>query len=171
VSVRAAVLAALQQGEVSRIRVGWQLGLTELVATVRDDGPGVLGDDLRAGQLGQRVEAQGGAFELDAVPGWGMTTKLTFPLALSEVAATKTARPVHAPSPNETTGADPLAGLGVREIEVLERLALGHRNKTIAQELHISESTVKFHVANILSKLTVGSRGEAAAFFHTATAV
>jgi DNA-binding CsgD family transcriptional regulator/signal transduction histidine kinase len=171
VSVRAAVLAALQQSEVRRIRVGWQLGLTELVATVRDDGPGVLREDLRAGQIAQRVEAQGGSFELDAVPGWGMTIKLTFPLALSEVAAGKTHRPVHAPSPNETPGADPLAGLGAREVEVLERLALGHRNRTIAQELHISESTVKFHVANILSKLSVGSRGEAAAFFHSATAV
>lgn len=171
VSVRAAVLAALQQSEVRRIRVGWQLGLTELVATVRDDGPGLPRDDLRAGQIAQRVEAHGGSFELDAVPGWGMTTKLTFPLALSEAAAAKTPRPVHVPSPNETPGADPLAGLGAREIEVLERLALGHRNRTIAQELHISESTVKFHVANILAKLSVGSRGEAAAFFHAATAV
>jgi DNA-binding NarL/FixJ family response regulator len=100
-----------------------------------------------------------------------MTIKLTFPLALSEAAAAKTPRPVRAPSPNETPGADPLAGLGARELEVLERLALGHRNRTIAQERHISESTVKFHVANILSKLSVGSRGEAAALFHSATAV
>jgi DNA-binding NarL/FixJ family response regulator len=51
------------------------------------------------------------------------------------------------------------------------RLALGHRNRTIVQEPHISESTVKFHVANILAKLSVGSRGEAAAFFHSAAAV
>ncbi|MFD0733737.1 helix-turn-helix transcriptional regulator [Planotetraspora mira] len=168
VSVRAAVLAALQQSEVRRIRVGWQLGLTELVATVRDDGPGLLNDDLRACQIAQRVEAQGGSFELDAVPGWGMTTKLTFPLALSEAAATRISRPVFASFPDEAPGADPLAGLGARELEVLEHLALGHRNRTIAQELHISESTVKFHVANILSKLSVGSRGEAAAFFHSA---
>ncbi|GAB2829743.1 hypothetical protein GCM10027176_37650 [Actinoallomurus bryophytorum] len=90
---------------------------------------------------------------------------------MSEVAAAKTPRPAYGPSPNETAGADPLAGLGAREIEVLERLALGHRNRTIAEELHISESTVKFHVANILSKLSVGSRGEAAAFFHSATAI
>ncbi|MEU5208939.1 helix-turn-helix transcriptional regulator [Streptomyces sp. NPDC020742] len=50
---------------------------------------------------------------------------------------------------------------------MLARLALGHRNRAIAQELHISESTVKFHVAKILTKLGVGSRGEAAALFHT----
>ncbi|WP_353477088.1 LuxR C-terminal-related transcriptional regulator [Streptomyces violaceusniger] len=35
-----------------------------------------------------------------------------------------------------------------------------------AGELHISESTVKFHVAKILEKLGVGSRGEAAALAH-----
>ncbi|MFF9473277.1 LuxR C-terminal-related transcriptional regulator [Streptomyces roseolus] len=35
-------------------------------------------------------------------------------------------------------------------------------------ELHISESTVKFQVANTLGKLGVASRGEAAALFHAA---
>jgi DNA-binding NarL/FixJ family response regulator len=49
---------------------------------------------------------------------------------------------------------------------VLTHLARGHRNRVIAQELHISESTVKFHVANILTKLRVASRGEASALFH-----
>ncbi|XUL99513.1 response regulator transcription factor [Streptomyces venezuelae ATCC 10712] len=51
---------------------------------------------------------------------------------------------------------------------MLRHLALGHRNRRIAEQLHISESTVKFHVANILNKLGVDSRGEAAALFHAA---
>jgi DNA-binding NarL/FixJ family response regulator len=55
---------------------------------------------------------------------------------------------------------------GARELEVLGQLARGRRNRDIARELHISESTVKFHVANILEKLGVGSRGEAAALAH-----
>ncbi|WP_406105018.1 LuxR C-terminal-related transcriptional regulator [Streptomyces sp. NBC_01003] len=38
----------------------------------------------------------------------------------------------------------------------------------IAQDPHISESTVKFQVVNILSKLEVASMGEAAAMFHAA---
>ncbi|MFG2629612.1 response regulator transcription factor [Streptomyces sp. NPDC048473] len=46
---------------------------------------------------------------------------------------------------------------------MLGHLAQGQRNRAIAQQLHISESTVKFHVANILTKLNVESRGEAAA--------
>ncbi|MGW6404034.1 LuxR C-terminal-related transcriptional regulator [Streptomyces sp. NPDC055134] len=45
---------------------------------------------------------------------------------------------------------------------------LGRTLDRLSSTLHISESTVKFHVANILSKLEVGSRGEAAAMFHAA---
>lgn len=56
--------------------------------------------------------------------------------------------------------------LGARELEVLGHLARGRRNRDIAADLHISESTVKFHVAKILEKLSVGSRGEAAALAY-----
>ncbi len=48
-----------------------------------------------------------------------------------------------------------------REIEVLRRVAEGLPNKIIAHEMSISEHTVKFHVAQILSKLQAGSRTEA----------
>ena len=51
--------------------------------------------------------------------------------------------------------------LSPREIEVLGMLAEGHGNKTIAWKLGISEHTVKFHVASILSKLNAGTRTEA----------
>ncbi len=48
-----------------------------------------------------------------------------------------------------------------REHEVLELLAQGLPNKTIAQRLRISEHTVKFHVNSILTKLGAESRTEA----------
>jgi DNA-binding NarL/FixJ family response regulator len=51
--------------------------------------------------------------------------------------------------------------LTTREREVLQFVALGLANKTIAQRLGISEHTVKFHVAAILAKLGAGSRTEA----------
>lgn len=51
--------------------------------------------------------------------------------------------------------------LTTREREVLQLVAVGLGNKTIAQRLGISEHTVKFHVAAILAKLGASSRTEA----------
>jgi DNA-binding NarL/FixJ family response regulator len=51
--------------------------------------------------------------------------------------------------------------LTAREIEVLQLMAQGLPNKTIALRLHISEHTAKFHVSSILMKLGAASRTEA----------
>lgn len=56
--------------------------------------------------------------------------------------------------------------LSSREREVLERIAAGDSNKLIARVLDISPHTVKRHVANILDKLALESRGQAAAWLH-----
>jgi DNA-binding NarL/FixJ family response regulator len=54
---------------------------------------------------------------------------------------------------------EPLTG---REIEVLQQLALGKSNKEIAAALVIAEKTARTHVSNILAKLGVSSRTQAA---------
>ncbi|HTE19321.1 MAG TPA: response regulator transcription factor [Armatimonadota bacterium] len=51
-----------------------------------------------------------------------------------------------------------------REREVLKLLALGKRNREIAEELFIAEKTVKNHVSNILWKLECNDRTQAALF-------
>ncbi|NOK60189.1 MAG: response regulator transcription factor [Chloroflexi bacterium AL-W] len=51
-----------------------------------------------------------------------------------------------------------------REQEVLMSLALGHTNRQIADVLHIAEKTVSVHVSNILSKLGLASRTQAALY-------
>lgn len=56
--------------------------------------------------------------------------------------------------------------LSQREREVLERIAAGDSNKLIARALDISPHTVKRHVANILDKLGLASRGQASAWLH-----
>lgn len=55
----------------------------------------------------------------------------------------------------------PVEDLTSRELEVLQHLAEGLPNKTIALRLDISEHTVKFHVNAILRKLQAQSRTEA----------
>jgi len=59
-----------------------------------------------------------------------------------------------------------VGGLSEREREVLERMAAGDSNKLIARAFELSPHTVKRHVANILDKLGVETRGQAAALWH-----
>lgn len=60
----------------------------------------------------------------------------------------------------------PPGGLSPREQEVLELLALGLPNKTIATRLAISTATAKNHVHNILEKLRLHRRSEVACLLH-----
>lgn len=55
-------------------------------------------------------------------------------------------------------------GLTPREIEVLKAIASGASNRKIAEDLQIAERTVKSHVSNILSKLYLSDRTQAAVF-------
>ncbi|WP_309485540.1 response regulator transcription factor, partial [Streptomyces sp. WELS2] len=64
--------------------------------------------------------------------------------------------------------ADPAAAFGLtsRERDVLGLVAAGRTNRQIAEELFISPKTASVHVSNILGKLGVSGRGEAAAVAH-----
>jgi DNA-binding CsgD family transcriptional regulator/tetratricopeptide (TPR) repeat protein len=71
----------------------------------------------------------------------------------------------------EIIGASPAVeaapfGLTARELEVLRLVAAGRSNREIAAELFISPKTAGVHVSNILGKVGVASRGEAAAIAH-----
>lgn len=57
-------------------------------------------------------------------------------------------------------------GLTAREREVLGLVAAGRTNRQIGDELFISEKTAGVHVSNVLGKLGVSGRGEAAALAH-----
>ena len=139
------VLAALERGATGRVRASWRLRESALHVVVRDDGPGADGAQV-AGRTAERVRAVGGRIEVDSVPDWGTTVSAAFPLDMGEPPAT-----------------GPIDDLHDRELEVLTGLAEGMRNREIAQRLRLSEHTVKFHVRNILAKLGVATRGQAAA--------
>lgn len=74
---------------------------------------------------------------------------------LTEGGAVHTA--AHRPTPKAQ-----LAGLTAREQEILKCIAAGHSNKAIARDFGLSVHTVKRHVANILAKIGVSSRVQAA---------
>lgn len=78
---------------------------------------------------------------------------------LQPVVASKLLRQM-SQEPKQEGATEPLTP---REQEVLQRLAQGLQNKEIANELVISERTVKFHVSSILAKLGAGNRTEAVA--------
>jgi DNA-binding NarL/FixJ family response regulator len=57
---------------------------------------------------------------------------------------------------------DPLSGLTERERQILELVATGKSNKEVADALYLSERTIKHYMTNILQKLQVRNRVEAA---------
>ena len=123
----------------------------QIHATIRDNGPGIMPHrSLEARHVLERLAPLGGRLHVEAIPDWGTTVTIVVPLAAN---------------PERVSVLDHLTS---RELDVLTRIAHGQRNRHIALDLHLSESTVKFHVARIFNKLGVASRGEAAAVAHRA---
>lgn len=150
--VRGLVLAMMEQPEISRVRTQWDCDGENLLINVRDDGRGMLAADSPSiGRLDRQVQALAGQLRIEVMPRWGADVFVTLPLDLP-------ARPA-----GDIAGWD----LAPRELEVLQHLVAGQRNRTIALTLGISENTVKFHVRNLFRKLDVSSRTEAIALAHS----
>lgn len=150
--VRGLVLAMMEQTDISRIRTQWDCDGENLLINVRDDGGGALTADTPSiSGLERRVKALTGQLRMEVMQGWGADIFVSLPLDLPT-------RPA-----GDVTGWN----LAARELEVLQHLVAGHRNRTIASTLGISENTVKFHVRNLFKKLEVSSRGEAIALAHS----
>lgn len=142
----AVVIALIAQPDARRVRVAWSCDADSLLVDIRDQaGGGVDSAGLRR-DLDGRVRTLHAVLGIEVVKGWGTGVTIQLPL--------------DPPLPNPEQSA--LASLNRREREVLTLLAAGKRNKSIAQLLGVAESTVKFHVAGVLRKLEVSTRGEAA---------
>jgi DNA-binding CsgD family transcriptional regulator len=150
--VRALVLAMVEQPDVRRIRTQWDCDGENLLINVRDDGMGNLSADAPGiARLAQRVDVLAGRMTIDLMQGWGADIAVTLPLD----------------PPVRRLPDAAVWDLGERELEVLQLLAAGQRNRAIAAKLHLSENTVKFHLRNIYRKLGATSRSEAIAMAHS----
>jgi DNA-binding CsgD family transcriptional regulator len=156
VTVGAALRAARGTGG-DKLRVLWRLCSTTLTVTVADNGGELAGVESTAmlAELERRIGGLGAEIELDSKPYWGTTLVCRLPLHDS-------------PASPETPAVKRLAELRDRELEVLELMIAGLRNRDIAERLFISVRTVKFHVSNVLRKLDVDSRTAAIALAHAA---
>ncbi|GAF48319.1 hypothetical protein RW1_052_00260 [Rhodococcus wratislaviensis NBRC 100605] len=145
--VRAIVLAFTAQPVLPRMRIAWDCDGDNVLIEVRDQGPGDIDRTALTRQLSGRLQTLRGRIDIESIAGWGSRVTLTIPLDPPAV------------RPDEHL----LSTLNPRELEVLAHLAVGKRNRAIAEELGISQSTIKFHVASVLKKLDVANRGEASA--------
>ena len=62
-----------------------------------------------------------------------------------------------------------LNALTLRELEVLQRIAIGMTNAEAAQQMHLSVHAIKFHLAAIYRRLGVNNRTEAAVMYLRST--
>jgi DNA-binding NarL/FixJ family response regulator len=79
----------------------------------------------------------------------------------ADVVLSRIRNPESAADPAEPDG---LEGLSARELDVLRLIAQGMENSEIAESLNISRRTAKNHVSNILAKLGLPSRVQAAVY-------
>jgi DNA-binding CsgD family transcriptional regulator/signal transduction histidine kinase len=153
--VRNSVLALVDVGETRRVRIQWDCDGLNLLIGIRDDGPGDLSvhdDSLRT--IAERVSALDGDLQVASTAGWGSALSITLPLD----------------PPAEPDALDDTVELSDRERDVLRLVATGARNRAIAEQLGISDNTVKFHVSNLLRKAGATNRAELAALAKQRTA-
>ena len=118
---------------------------------------------------GQPAAAAAGALRAAAAAAGGHAPLLAQIRALAERARIPAAAPRRRRTRRRAAGPAPAAyGLTDRELTVLRLLAAGRTNPQIGAELYISASTASVHVTNILRKLGVSSRVQAAALAERA---
>lgn len=130
-----------------------------VVDALRAGACGYLLKNIPAPDLARAVQAaHRGIYQLDP----SIAGKVVASLARS---ARSPSQPLTATTSTvDTSGPLNAADLTVREIEVLRLIAQGATNREIAEQLVISEGTVKNHISNILSRLGLRDRTQAAIY-------
>jgi NarL family two-component system response regulator LiaR len=127
---------------------------TQVVILTSDQGDARLFDAIKAGAISYVQKTAGVQTVVESVRAAARGESVLDPTVAAKVLE-EMRRP---------TGAETVDQLSKREIDVLTALARGRSNKEIAKELTIGEETVKTHVSNILSKLHLADRTQAAIY-------
>ena len=129
-----------------------------LMLTISDEDTDVI-DAILAGACGYLLKDSSIQVLMDGIRAAAMGESL-----ISPAIAAKVLQRVRASSTQPEIESTIRAELSEREIEVLKLIANGKDNAMIASELHISPKTVKNHISNILMKLQIENRIQAAVY-------
>ncbi len=135
---------------------------TQIIILTTYDTDDWVFDGIRAGAVGYLLKDTSGDNLADAVRGALRGESQMDPTVARKVLrefqhATAVGKMAPPPAPKE----EPLEKLTDREEEILKLLAVGLSNKEIAQQLSLSEGTVKNHISAILAKLHANDRTQA----------
>ena len=130
-----------------------------LMLTVSEDEEDLM-DTLKSGARGYLLKNIDAEYLVDAIRRAARGEAVMSPLMTSKLVQGLKAGKREAVYPPEH-GKDKISP---REREILALLARGASNKEMARKLHLAESTVKIHVQNILRKLNLSGRVQAAVY-------
>jgi len=134
-----------------------QPGCRVIVLTTFDDDEYIF-EGLRAGALGYLLKDVASDVLFEAVRAAARGESVLQPSVATKVVAQFARLADRAPRPSESL----VEPLSERELDVLRHIAEGETNREIAAALYIAKGTVKNHVTNILGKLGVRDRTQAA---------
>ncbi|MGP9607589.1 response regulator [Glutamicibacter sp. AOP33-2CA-4] len=139
---------------------------TKIIVLTTFDREDYLFDALDAGASGFLLKNAEPELLLNAVHQIHAGYALLSPEATLKLIARKTSARPGTPAPGAESAA--LHALTARERQVLTALASGKNNQEIAALLSLSEATVKTHLSNLLAKLHLRDRVQAALYAHRA---
>ncbi len=129
-----------------------------IVLTTFDNDEDVF-DGLRAGAVGYLLKDVPSARLYEAIRAAARGESFLQPSIAAKVVAEFARMGTRPSPPSQSALVEPLSD---RELEILRHLAAGASNREIANTLYITEGTVKNHITNILGKLGVRDRTQAA---------
>ena len=127
-----------------------------IVLTTFDDDEDIF-EGLRAGAIGYLLKDVPSPKLVEAIRAAARGESFLQPSVAAKVVAEFTRMTTHSPPPQPLV--EPLSG---RELEILQLVGTGASNKEVAAQLFITAGTVKNHMSNILGKLGVRDRTQAA---------